>query len=598
MEPTDLDVPADCSRRSVPNSSSSESPATSRLAPTSTVSTSSWPGSTGWIDDGRAAASADDGTEAAAQALGKITDDVHDVRANLQKVAQVIHATARAIALPRRSPSSWPRPDHPEGSHRRDAAPRPSTREEPMTPRRIALASLLVVTAALVPVGLCAQTPAATPAPKPGTTLTVPSGRSAADSGVSAQALQGAVAPHVKELVVDQRRLQTHVMRPPHIIGVLSDTGREAGPLEFKPIKPFVLTPAGPHLDVNTFGPALHNALKDQVAGYAMRLQKHGQTIYTLQWNWARTPPDGGVGWTPQRLMHVASVSKLVTAIAMTRLLREKNHSPDTKIIDYLPSYWPKGPNIDKITFRHLLTHTSGFAEGDTDYEAMKGAVATGVSTNPGAADHLGHYHYRNMNFGLCRILIAVMNGNIAKGASFTLPPPLPNLNDQIWDAVTIGAYDQYVRGKVFAPAGVTTATLDHPAAGVLAYKFPVSTAGWNSGGLASVSGGAGWHMSIDQLLVVMGTFRRKGTIMPPSAAQTMLDDGFGIDMISNTPAGKLYNKNGLWHDASTNGRTEQSLAYFLPEDMELVVLANSPIGNPEQFFRSVVTQVYVDHIK
>jgi len=28
------------------------------------------------------------------------------------------------------------------------------------------------------------------------------------------------------------------------------------------------------------------------------------------------------------------------------------------------------------------------------------------------------------------------------------------------------------------------------------------------------------------------------------------------------------------------------------------VVLANSPIGNPEQFFRNVVTQIYVDNIK
>ena len=86
---------------------------------------------------------------------------------------------------------------------------------------------------------------------------------------------------------------------------------------------------------------------------------------------------------------------------------------------------------------------------------------------------------------------------------------------------------------------------------------------------------------------------------MSPAAAQTMLDNGFGIDLVGvSTPAGKLYNKNGLWHDADVNGRTEQSLAYFLPEDMELVVLANSPIGNPEKFFRDVVTQIYVDNIK
>ncbi len=82
---------------------------------------------------------------------------------------------------------------------------------------------------------------------------------------------------------------------------------------------------------------------------------------------------------------------------------------------------------------------------------------------------------------------------------------------------------------------------------------------------------------------------------MSPAAAQAMLDDSFGIDLIESTNLGTLYNKNGLWQDGA--GQTEQSLAYFLPRDMELVVLANSPIGNPGQFFRDVVTNIYLDNI-
>ena len=50
-----------------------------------------------------------------------------------------------------------------------------------------------------------------------------------------------------------------------------------------------------------------------------------------------------------------------------------------------------------------------------------------------------------------------------------------------------------------------------------------------------------------------------------------------------------------MW--ASGAAQTEQSLAYFLPRDMELVVLANSPIGNPGQFFRDVVTNLYLNNI-
>jgi len=88
--------------------------------------------------------------------------------------------------------------------------------------------------------------------------------------------------------------------------------------------------------------------------------------------------------------------------------------------------------------------------------------------------------------------------------------------------------------------------------------------------------------LSVDDLLKVMGTLRRKGTIMSTAKAQNMLDSGFGLDVVSDTPAGRLYNKNGLWEDSIP--RIEQSLAYFLPEDMEMAVLANSPIGTRENF--------------
>jgi len=58
-----------------------------------------------------------------------------------------------------------------------------------------------------------------------------------------------------------------------------------------------------------------------------------------------------------------------------------------------------------------------------------------------------------------------------------------------------------------------------------------------------------------------------------------------------------VYCKNGDWHNAS--GQDEQSLAYFLPQDMELAVLVNSQlVGLPDTFFRDVVTQVYLDNLR
>jgi len=414
------------------------------------------------------------------------------------------------------------------------------------------------------------------------------------------------LAQNVKGLAIDEKQIREHVIRPQNIVGVFSDRGPRESTLTFAPVSPII--GVVPHrLDVTTFASALDNALMGKVAGYSVQLRQNGQAIFTKEWQWAKAPQDGSESWTPEVQLHVASVSKLITAMAMTQLMIEKGISPDAQIIDYLPDYWAKGPNIQYIVFRNLMNHTSGLTGPDIfDFQIMEKAIADGISLDPNAPNHLGNYAYHNLNFGLCRILLAVMNATINKSANFT-----PLFNDQLWDWVTITTYTQYAQGKIFDPAGVSGATLDHPGTAGLAYKGPGDTAkGWNSGNLESVSGAAGWHLSVDQVLNVMGAFRRGGSIVTSQAAQGMLGNGFGVDPFTNpqpdvpippgllTPAGELYCKNGRWFDG--NGHEEQSLAYFLPEDMELVVLANSPVivpGSPEQFFRDVVTQVYLNNL-
>jgi CubicO group peptidase (beta-lactamase class C family) len=177
--------------------------------------------------------------------------------------------------------------------------------------------------------------------------------------------------------------------------------------------------------------------------------------------------------------MHVASVSKLMTAMAMTVLLRDNNISPDAQIINFLPDYWTKGPNIEYIVFRNLFNHTSGLsAIGLVDFDIMESAIKGGIKlpvaggTNPNT---LGKYNYQNLNYALCRVLLAVINGNINKDAYWDFPG-LPNpgpFNDRIWDSVTIAAYEAYLQAKVFQPSGVVGATLDHPTACALAYVGP-----------------------------------------------------------------------------------------------------------------------------
>jgi len=374
-----------------------------------------------------------------------------------------------------------------------------------------------------------------------------------------------------------------HIMQPPHTRGVISSRGLEEGAKLVSRAKP-----VGVALSFNTDGfvAALNAALAAKTAGYVMQLRQHGQPIAAAQVGWAKEPSDGSEAWAQTVRIHIASCSKLLTAIAMTRTLAANNLPASTTIIDYLPSYWAKGPNIDKITFAQLMTHTSGFrvTGSDTFYPIMKAQVEAGVTDA-----NLGQPSYQNMNFSLCRILLPVMNGTIPANTVF--PPPS---EDQFWDYITIAAYADYVAQHLFQLAGIAGPTFTHPDADALAYAFPPG-GGWNSGDLTADCGGTSWHMSVDDLLDVMGCFRRQGSIMSPAAAQNMLDAGFGIDVIESTNLGTLYNKSGYWKSGA--GQVEQSLSYFLPRDMELVVLANSPIGAHDQFFRDVVTNIYLDNI-
>ena len=426
----------------------------------------------------------------------------------------------------------------------------------------------------------------------------------------SDQELAGLLARHVKGLAIDVNKVRAHIVSPQNIQGVFSDKGPTEAP-NFLPRGGVGIRPE--FLDVPAFGAALQNALRASVGGYSAQLRQHGKPIFSSNWQSAKRPQDGNEDWTQDVPLHVASVCKLITAMAMTLLMAEKGISPDTPIIDFLPDYWAKGANIQYIVFRNLFNHTSGIFRSDDhfDFSTMKSVIAAGISlsTDPNTT-HLGRYQYHNLNYGLCRVLLAVMNGNISKSATFNLP--LFDFNDFVWDTVAVDSYANFVQSRIFQPSGVSGATLDHPGDCGLAYKEPGDTEhGWNSGNLETISGADGWHVSVNQLLDVMGEFRRGGGIVPPEAAQAMLANGFGVDPLVTiptyplpfpwgllTPAGEMYCKPGTWFDGI--GREEQALAYFLPQDMELVVLANSEVAGTDPHklvLLGMVTQIYLDNL-
>jgi CubicO group peptidase (beta-lactamase class C family) len=77
----------------------------------------------------------------------------------------------------------------------------------------------------------------------------------------------------------------------------------------------------------------------------------------------------------PSTKIPVASVSKVVTALAAIRILAKHNISLDAGIGGHLPSDWHLNPHVASITFRQLLSHRSGikdYGNNSQDYATLK----------------------------------------------------------------------------------------------------------------------------------------------------------------------------------------------------------------------------------
>ncbi|HOW64752.1 MAG TPA: serine hydrolase domain-containing protein [Candidatus Paceibacterota bacterium] len=183
---------------------------------------------------------------------------------------------------------------------------------------------------------------------------------------------------------------------------------------------------------------------------------------------------------TDRTKFRIASVSKLITAVALMQLWEAGRFQLDDSISDYLgfPIANPHHPD-KAITFRHLLTHTAGFADGQA-YDDFLAQASNEISLRellcPGGrfyrdgavyAAHApgGNYCYSNLGFALAGTLVEKISGDrfdlycashlfkpLGMNASFnpaTLPAPIEiatlyRFTDNKW----IPQFDNY-QGKV-----------------------------------------------------------------------------------------------------------------------------------------------------
>jgi hypothetical protein len=355
------------------------------------------------------------------------------------------------------------------------------------------------------------------------------------------------------------------------------------------------------NLNIGEFLTDMHAMLAPNVNGYALRIRRMGETVGVLQWNWARNPnlgDDPGLGWNSSRRMHIASISKFMTAIGLAHLLENTGGiDADSPIWPWLPAYWNRTAGANEfITFDNLMDHRSGFSTGGSasDWTTMKTNVEAGVQF----AD-IGDDDYENMNFGLIRILIATIGGYIHPNTDFGNS----FFNDLLWNAITWAAYDDYMQTYVFGPVGANP-NIDSSILTVLGYRFDGTGPGWDSGDFSGSPGGVGWHMTVSEILDVTRALT-KGQLISIGGFADIISRSWGLNSPlggESTAAGNIYYKAGRWTTNVNNpaaARTEQCFVLFQPtKEIEVVVFVNSNVGAGGASLTNIVRNAFTSNIQ
>ena len=316
-------------------------------------------------------------------------------------------------------------------------------------------------------------------------------------------------------------------------------------------------------ISLSRLASSIDTQLKGNVIGYVALIGTSKAVASGLA-RTAADPPQLAMG--PDVMVNVASVGKMFTTIAILKSLARHHLSIDSPIWPFLPPDWVKGPGIDTITFRELLTHRAGFRLDsgrvfETD-DAAREQVRQGIQQ---IDKHVADYN--NINFTIFGDMLPFMEGVRDPGPAARA-------------AAATRFFISYLQRQVFDPVGVKDATCA-PVRGAM-LMYPPPGPGTASGAPAPVGPSAcsagGWFMTPASL-------RREleglisGRLLSGRQRQQMDGNCLGWDCSVDSQAGYRGKYGGIGDPGSAGLQTFFGiLAGTIP-----VVIATNSNGPPLQ---------------
>lgn len=316
------------------------------------------------------------------------------------------------------------------------------------------------------------------------------------------------------------------------------------------------------------FAAALCGGLEGAVAGYACLVGD-------------RPPISGGVARTdedPPRLafsaaarINVASLTKIATTVLILRLLEENGLTEEAKIAPLLYPDWPRGPNVERLTFRDLLTHRSGLndCEESETYGQMRAIIAQGAR-----AEAIGKPAYGNCNFALLRELTPAL---MHRSLTLTSDGPRRAIASAALFLAALNA-------KALAPAGIGPRDC-RPARGALSYPAPPGEAHGEAWGDWTLKCGAtGLQVSAEDLHALLLALISGEALLKRDTVRRVFAECLGSDCAVGADCGSArFCKQGKL--TAPNGAALWAYAGIVKCDVPVVLLVNSEL--PAQYQRN-----------
>ncbi|MGE7775871.1 serine hydrolase domain-containing protein [Chitinophaga sp. NPDC101104] len=269
---------------------------------------------------------------------------------------------------------------------------------------------------------------------------------------------------------------------------------------------------------------------------------------------------------------NIASVTKTLTAATVVQYMLQKDVTIESKIGRWLPASWYIHDSIRNITFKQLMTHTSGIRGSQTDWEPLMSTVASPI-TAPKTPE------YSNINFALFRAILPKLNDSVKFRQQEQLLAPG---EFRKWMSQE---YIRLVNVHVLSKAGIPARGCA-PVEGKMTQMMseaPYRLIGSDFGNWTEKCGGGGWVLTTMEMSRIIVYLTHTNNILSPEERQLMDDNRLGWIARFPVTGGLAYGHDGAlyvdrnkveglnWGDVGS-----QTLIIRLPAKVELAMGINS----------------------